>query len=52
MLKNLGVTRCFFYLPALQVRMFFKLPFRTISWKEFVIRQRAFFEGISVWLSR
>ena len=52
MLKNLGVTRCFFYLPALQVRMFFKLLFRTISWKEFVIRQRAFFEGISVWLSR
>jgi hypothetical protein len=51
MLKNLGVLRCLFYLPALQVRMIMKLIFRTISWNEFIIRQRAFFEGISVWAS-
>jgi hypothetical protein len=52
MLKNLGVIRCLFFLPALQVRMFFKLLFRTITWDEFLIRERAFSEGISVWLSR
>jgi hypothetical protein len=52
MLKNLGVLRCLLFLPALQLRMVMKLLFRSISWEEFVIRQRAFFEGISVWLSR
>jgi len=51
MLKNLGVIRCLFYLPALQLRMMMKVLFRTISWNEFLIRQRAFFEGIAVWLS-
>jgi len=51
MLKNLGVIRCLFYLPALQLRMMMKVFFRTISWNEFLIRQRAFFEGIAVWLS-
>jgi GT2 family glycosyltransferase len=51
MLKNLGVIRCLFYLPALQLRMIVKVLFRTISWNEFLIRQRAFFEGIAVWLS-
>jgi GT2 family glycosyltransferase len=51
MLKNLGVIPCLFYLPALQLRMMLKVLFRTISWNEFLIRQRAFFEGIGVWLS-
>jgi hypothetical protein len=52
MLKNLGVMRCLLFLPALQLRMLMKLIFRSISWNEFVIRQRAFLEGISVWASR
>jgi GT2 family glycosyltransferase len=52
MLKNLGVMRCLFYLPALQLRMVMKVLFRSISWGEFLIRQRAFFEGIAVWASR
>jgi hypothetical protein len=52
MLKNLGVMRCLFYLPALQQRMLMKFLLRSISWKEFVIRQRAFFEGIDVWASK
>jgi hypothetical protein len=51
MLKNLGVLRCLLFLPALQLRMVMKLLFRSISWEEFVIRQRAFFEGIAVWAS-
>jgi GT2 family glycosyltransferase len=51
MLKNLGVMRCLFYLPALQLRMMTKVLLRTISWNEFLIRQRAYFEGIAVWLS-
>jgi GT2 family glycosyltransferase len=51
MLKNLGVMRCLLYLPALQLRMFMKVVFGRISWNEFIIRQRGFFEGISVWAS-
>jgi len=51
MLKNLGVARCLFYLPALQLRMIMKVLFRSINWGEFLIRERAFFEGIAVWAS-
>lgn len=51
MLKNLGVMRCLFYLPALQLRMLMKLLAGSISWQEFLIRQRAFFEGLAVWAS-
>ena len=51
MLKNLGLMRCLYYLPALQLRMLMKVLMRTISWNEFLIRERAFFEGIAVWLS-
>jgi GT2 family glycosyltransferase len=51
MLKNLGVMRCLFYLPALQLRMFVKLLTRSMSWKEYLTRQRAFFEGVAVWAS-
>lgn len=51
MLKNLGVIRCLFYLPALQIRMTTKAIFRIFGWNEYLIRQRAFFEGIGVWLS-
>ncbi len=51
MLKNLGVLHCLLFLPALQLRMAMKLLFRFISWDEYLIRQRAFFEGIAVWLS-
>jgi hypothetical protein len=51
MLKNLGAIRCLFYLPALQIRMMMKVLLRVITWDEFLIRERAFFEGIGVWLS-
>jgi len=51
MLKNLGLVRCLFFLPALQLWMAMKLLLRTIGWDEFLIRERAFFEGIGVWLS-
>lgn len=51
MLKNLGVMRCLFFLPALQLRMAMKLLLGSIGWEEFLIRERAFFEGIGVWLS-
>jgi hypothetical protein len=52
MLKNLGILRCLIFLPALQLRMLGKVLLHSISWNEFVIRQRAFFEGIGVWASR
>jgi GT2 family glycosyltransferase len=51
MLKNLGLLRCLFFLPALQLRMIWKFIARRISYRELVIRQRAFFEGIAVWVS-
>lgn len=51
MLKNLGVIPCLFFLPALQLRMLMKLLLRAIPWEEYLIRQRAFFEGIGVWAS-
>lgn len=51
MLKHLGWLRCLYYLPALEVRMFYKLLFRKIGFREFLVRQRAFMEGISVWVS-
>jgi len=51
MLKNLGVVRCLYYLPALQLRMLLKVLVRSIGWREFTIRQRAFIEGITVWAS-
>jgi hypothetical protein len=51
MLKNLGVMRCLFYLPALQLRMCMKVLLGSMSWNEFLLRQRAFFEGVAVWAS-
>lgn len=51
MLKNLGLLRCLFFLPALQLHMAMKVIARTITWNEYKIRQRAYFEGITVWLS-
>lgn len=52
MLKHQGVLPCLLFLPALQVRMLGKLLVRSISWREFLIRQRAFFEGVGVWASQ
>jgi|HubBroStandDraft_5_1064220.scaffolds.fasta_scaffold22879_2 GT2 family glycosyltransferase len=52
MLKNLGPMRCLYYLPALQLRLLYKVCRRQISRAEFLIRQRALFEGISVWANR
>jgi hypothetical protein len=51
MLKNLGIARCIFYLPALQLRMLMKVIIGSISWEEFLLREKAFFEGIAVWAS-
>lgn len=51
MLKNLGLLRCLFFLPALELRTLWKFIVRRISYQELVIRQRAFLEGIAVWVS-
>jgi GT2 family glycosyltransferase len=51
MLKNLGVLRALYYLPALEVRLIYKLISRSISWAGYVTRQRAMIEGVGVWLS-
>jgi GT2 family glycosyltransferase/acetyltransferase-like isoleucine patch superfamily enzyme len=52
MLKHLGFWRCLYYLPALELRLVWKLLSRTIGLHEFEIRQRAMFEGIGVWTSQ
>lgn len=51
MLKNLGMWRCIFYLPAFECRLICKLLFGAIRRREFLIRQRAVFEGIGMWRS-
>jgi|WetSurMetagenome_2_1015567.scaffolds.fasta_scaffold24955_4 GT2 family glycosyltransferase len=51
MLKNLGFARCCFYLPAWQLRMALKLISGSMRPDICFIRERAFFEGIKVWLS-
>jgi len=51
MLKNLGVIRCSFYLSALQLRMALKLLFGSMKLNVYLLRERAFFEGIHVWRS-
>jgi len=51
MLKNLGLLRCLYYLPAWELRLLYKFISRSISRSDFLIRQRAFFEGIRVWVS-
>src|SRR6185437_10972718 len=38
MLKNLGLLRCLFFLPALELRMIWKFVVRRISYRELVIR--------------
>lgn len=48
-LKNLGLARSLYYLPALELRLLFKALSGVIGGKEFRIRQRAFFEGFRVW---
>lgn len=51
MLKNLGLMRCFYYLPAFELRLLYKVLSRSIAKTEFLIRQRAFLEGIGLWTS-
>jgi hypothetical protein len=51
MLKNLGVMRCILFLPAMQLKMVMNLLFRSTGWSDYLIRQRAFFEGIALWVS-
>lgn len=51
MLKNLGVWRCLYYLPAFELRLLYKWLSRSIDHEEFSIRQRAVFEGINMWRS-
>jgi len=51
MLKNLGILRCLFYLPSWELRLLYKLLSGAINRSGFMIRQRAFIEGIGVWRS-
>ena len=51
MLKNLGLLRCLYYLPAFELRLLYKAFSRSISRTEYSIRQRAVLEGIRVWVS-
>jgi GT2 family glycosyltransferase len=51
MLKNLGLWRCLYYLPAFELRLLYKAISRSISHTEYSIRQRAVLEGIMVWAS-
>ncbi len=49
MLKHLGLFRGLYYLPAFQAFLLIKLVGRRIDFASFVLRQRAFFEGLRVW---
>ena len=51
MLKNLGLLRCLYYLPAWELHLLYKLLSRSISGSDFLVSQKAFFEGIRVWVS-
>ena len=51
MLKNLGVLQCLGYLAAWELRLLYKLLSGSIDKGGFMIRQRAFFEGIRMWRS-
>jgi GT2 family glycosyltransferase len=48
-LKNLGVWRSLFYLPAYQFYLWALLVCRVIDIRGFLFRQKAFFEGFRMW---
>jgi hypothetical protein len=43
--KNLGIWRSACYLPAFQIKLFYKLLSRVVDWDGFLVREKAFFEG-------
>jgi GT2 family glycosyltransferase len=49
MLKHFGLRRALYYLPAFQIYQLSKLLFRKIDLPGFVLREKAFVEGIRVW---
>jgi len=49
MLKNLGLWRSLFYLPAFQMSLLAKLVLRKIDMSGFLIRERALLEGLRTW---
>lgn len=50
MLKNLGVWRGSLYLPAFQLYQLLKLLSRKIGLRGFALREKAFIEGLQVWI--
>lgn len=50
MLKHLGLWRNSYYLPAFQLYQLVKLILRKISFRSFALRQKAFVEGLRLWL--
>jgi GT2 family glycosyltransferase len=49
MLKNLGPWLGLYFLPEYQVRLCAKFLLRKIKFSEFVLQQKAFFEGLRMW---
>lgn len=49
MLKHFGPWRALYYLPAFQLYQLAKLLFRKIDLAGFVLREKAFLEGLRVW---
>jgi GT2 family glycosyltransferase len=50
--KNLGIWKSMYYLPAYQIMLCYKLLRRILDWEGFVVRERAFFEGTRVPLTK
>jgi len=50
-LKNLGLCRALYYLPAYQIRLIFKLLSQRIDTAGFLLREAAFVEGLRIWRS-
>jgi GT2 family glycosyltransferase len=48
-LKHLGVWGGLFYFPAYQIFLLMNLVTRRISSSRFILRERAFFEGLRLW---
>jgi GT2 family glycosyltransferase len=50
MLKHLGFLRAVLYLPAFQISLLLKLLSHKIDFASFSLREKAFAEGVRVWL--
>ena len=49
MLKHFGKWRGFWYVVAYQIHLLIQFLTRRVKWSMFVLRERAFLEGLRLW---